>query len=85
MTISVELVEYLLFDNLRYFHTSGKPIDRTTVFSEALGSSKVAGSTPRTLFRDVTRHDIVINGGTDKPWPDKWLSLTPKTLAPSLV
>ena len=85
MSISVELVEYILFDNLRYFHTNGLPIDRTTVFSGALGASKVATATPRTLFRDVSRHDIVINGGVDKPWPDDWLSLTPKTLAPALV
>ena len=85
MTISVGLVEYLLFDNLRYFHTSGQPVDRDTILSTALGSSKVAGSTPRTLFRDVTRHDIVINGGADKPWPADWLSQTPHTLAPQLV
>lgn len=85
MALSAGLIEYLLFDNLRYFHTSGQPVSKDTVFSTALGASKVAGSTPRTLFRDVTRHDIVINGGTDKPWPDDWLSQTPHTLAPSLV
>ena len=85
MAITSDLVEYILFDNLRYFHTSGKPVSKDTVFSDALGASKVAGSTPRSLFKDVSRHDIVINGGEDKTWPDNWLTLTPKTLAPLLV
>lgn len=85
MSISIGLVEYLLFDNLRYFHTNGQPVDRNTVFSTALSASKVAGSTPRSLFRDVSRHDIAINGGTDKPWPADWVSLTPATLAPQLA
>lgn len=85
MAISVELAEYLLFDNLRYFHTSGKPVSRDSVFSETLGSSKVGGATPRSLFKDVTRHDIVINGGVDKSWPDNWLTMTPAILAPKLI
>lgn len=85
MAISNDLVEYILFDNLRYFHTNGKPVDRDTVFSDALGASKVAGSTPRSIFRDVSRFDIIINKGEDKKWPDNWLTLTPKTLAPQLV
>lgn len=85
MSITADLVEYIFFDNLRYFHTNGKPVTRETVFSDALGASKVAGSTPRTLFKDVSRHDIVINGGEDKPWPDNWLTLSPKSLAPKLV
>ncbi|MCR5885782.1 hypothetical protein LRS03_24160 [Rhizobacter sp. J219] len=85
MAISKGLIEYLLFDNLRYFSTSGATVDKNTVFSSALGASKVAGSTPRSIFRDVSRHDIVINGGTDKPWPTDWLNKTPATLAPALV
>lgn len=85
MTISAELVEYLLFDNLRYFHTKGLPIDRDTTFDMALSSHKVAGTSPRTLFRDVTRHDIVINGGTDKAWPKDWLQMSCSSLAPQLV
>jgi hypothetical protein len=85
MAITTDLVEYILFDNLRYFHTSGKPVSRDTVFSDGLSDSKVAGSTPQSLFKDVSRHDIVINGGEDKAWPDNWLSLTSKTLAPRLV
>lgn len=85
MAISKGLIEYLLFDNLRYFSTSGGLISKDTVFSSALGASKVAGSTPRSIFKDVSRHDIVINGGTDKPWPSDWLSQTPTTLAPTLV
>ena len=85
MAISKDLVEYLLFDNLRYFHTSGQPVDRDTVFSTALGSSKVAGSTPQSMFKDVSRYDIVINGGTDKTWPADWTSKSSKTLAPLLV
>lgn len=85
MAISKDLVEYILFDNLRYFHTNGKPVARDTILSGALGSSKVAGSTPRTIFKDVSRHDIVINGGTDKLWPDNWLTMSCKELAPLLV
>ncbi len=85
MTISVDLVEYILFDNLRYFHTNGQPVTRTTVFGDALAANKVAGSTPRSIFKDVSRHDIVINGGTDKKWPDDWLTMTPHSLAPLLT
>lgn len=85
MAISVELVEYLLLDNLRYFHTSGSPVTKDILFSDALSSSRVAGSTPRTLFKNVTRHDIVMNGGTDKAWPDDWLNKSISTLAPDLV
>lgn len=85
MAISNDLVEYILFDNLRYFHTNGKPVGRDTVFSDALGASKVAGSTPRSIFKDVSRFDIIINKGEDKNWPDNWLTLSPKTLAPKLV
>lgn len=85
MAISSGLIEYILFDNLRYFHTNGIPVTRDTKFKDALGSSKVAGSTPRTIFRDVSRHDIVINGGKDKAWPNDWLDMTCKTLAPLLV
>jgi hypothetical protein len=85
MAISKGLIEYLLFDNLRYFNTSGATVDKDTVFSSALGAAKVAGSTPRGIFKDVSRHDIVINGGTDKPWPSDWLSQTPSTLAPALA
>ncbi len=85
MAITTDLVEYILFDNLRYFHTNGKPVTRDTVFADALGASKVAGSTPRDIFKDVSRHDIVINGGTDKSWPDNWLSMSCKKLAPALV
>lgn len=86
MPISKELVEYLLFDNLRYFHTSGQPVTKdTTVLKDALAAHKIAGSTPRSIFKDVSRNDIVVNGGTDKPWPDDWLNMTCSTLAPLLV
>lgn len=85
MAISKDLVEYILFDNLRYFHTSGQPVTRDTVFSTALASSKVAGSTPQSMFKDVCRYDIVVNGGTDKAWPPDWTAKTCKTLTVLLV
>ncbi|MDB5870650.1 MAG: hypothetical protein JWQ07_92 [Ramlibacter sp.] len=85
MAISKDLVEYLLFDNLKYFHTNGKPVAKTTVLGTALASSKVAGSTAQSMFKDVSRYDISMNGGVDKPWPDNWVTLTCETLAPSLV
>lgn len=85
MSISVQLVEYLLVDNLKYFSTSGSGVTRDTVFENVITDFRLGDVSPRTNFKNVSRHDIVVNLGPDKPWPENWIKLTSAILAPKLA
>lgn len=78
-------IRSILRFHLKNLSTSGAPTTDDTVFSGALSDLSIGGMSARVLFKAVSRRDIVINGGIDKPWPSNWLTLTVATLAPKLV
>ncbi|MYM25496.1 hypothetical protein GTP46_22965 [Duganella sp. FT135W] len=85
MTIKIEVVEFILFDNLRYFRSAGVEVDHDTQFTDALSDIAVAGASPLLMFKNVSRYDIFINGGTKKDWPKDWSSQNCKTLAQAII
>lgn len=85
MAIKPELVQFFLFKHLKHFNTSGGDVTLATPFELALSNRQVAGTSPRTMFKAICRHDIVGNGGTDRPWPQGWPKMNCESLAPELA
>lgn len=85
MSIGISLVEFILFDNLRYFRKPNFNVDHDTKFSDAISDDEVAGASPLKMFKNVSRYDIYINGGGQKDWPDKWAGMSCSTLAKMIV
>lgn len=78
-------VKVILRFHLRNLSTSGMPVDDDTVFAGALSDQAIADMSARSLFKALSRRDVVNNGGLDKPWPAKWLELSVGMLAPELA
>lgn len=85
MALSVKKIETIMLFHLENLNTSGEAVDKDTVLGVALSKAAVAGMSARALFKVLTRRDIIVNGGTDKPWPADWPALTIRTLAPQLA
>lgn len=78
-------VKVVLRFHLKNLNTSGQAVDDDSVLGDALSDLAVAGMSARSLFKALSRRDIVRNGGNDKTWPAKWPELTVKSLAPKLA
>ena len=66
-------VKIILRFHLRNLSTSNEPVTDETIFKDALSDLDIAGMSSRTLFKALSRRDIMRNGGHDKKWPDSWI------------
>jgi len=85
MALSAQQVEDIMMFHLGNLSTSGQPVDRETIFGQALSRRAVAGMSARALFKLLARRDVIVNGGQDKPWPERWVEQSVAGLAPQLA
>ncbi len=85
MSVTLKAATLLLLKHLRHFNTSGDEVDSSTPFEKALSNHRVVGTSPRSMFKAMCRHDLVGNGAPDVDWPSDWASQTCDSLAPQLI
>ncbi|WP_338415247.1 hypothetical protein [uncultured Sphaerotilus sp.] len=82
--LTTHKVKIILRFHLRNLSTNNTLVTDETIFKDTLSDLDIAGISSRTLFKALSRRDIVRNGGHDKKWPESWIDENISSLAPKI-